>query len=69
MRNGGLVLDARNLEAGGLEGADGRLAARTGALDEHGDLLHAVLLGRLGALLRSHLSGENVPMDMRRYIL
>src|SRR4051794_36650910 len=37
------VLDARDLEAGGLEGADGGLATGARALDEHLDLLQALL--------------------------
>src|SRR5450830_2135216 len=38
------VLDRADLEAGRLERADRGLAARTRALDEDVDLLHAVLL-------------------------
>ena len=37
MRNGGDILDHRNLETGGLEGADGGLTARAGTLDENFD--------------------------------
>ena len=54
----GLGLDARNLEAGGLEGADGRLTAGAGALDEHGDLVQAVLHGCLGSGLGGKLRRE-----------
>src|SRR5665647_2985963 len=40
----GDALDRTDLKAGGLQGADRGLAARAGALDQHVDPLHAVLL-------------------------
>src|SRR5690606_767476 len=40
-----------------LDGPDGGLAARTGALDDHVDLADAVLHGAASALLGSHLCG------------
>src|SRR5439155_174642 len=48
------VLDAEDLEAGGLERADRRLAARTRALDEDLDLLQPVL----HALSRARIGGD-----------
>src|SRR5699024_3189204 len=45
-------------EAGGLEGTDCGLAARTRALDEHVDLLHAVVHCLAGSVLSGHLRGE-----------
>src|SRR5215217_5927670 len=56
--DGGDVLDALDLQAGGLQGADGRLPARAGALDEHVDLADAVLLGPAGGLLGRQLGRE-----------
>src|SRR5215211_4551139 len=53
--DGGDVLD---LQAGGLEGADGRLPARARALDEDVDLADAVLLGPAGGLLGRELGRE-----------
>ena len=41
MGDGGDVLDALDLQAGGLQGADGRLPAGAGALDENVDLADA----------------------------
>src|ERR687894_587367 len=54
----GDVGDRADLEAGGLQRADRGLAAGAGTLDEHVDLLHAVLGGLAGGALRGHLSGE-----------
>ena len=51
VRDGRAVLDARDLQTGGLERADGGLAAASGTLDEDGDLLEAVLHRHLGGLL------------------
>src|SRR5215207_1590689 len=56
--DGGDVLDALDLQAGGLEGADGRLPAGAGALDVHVDLADAVLLGPAGGLLGRELGRE-----------
>src|SRR3954452_10325265 len=50
----GDVADARDLEAGGLEGADGGLPAGAGPLDEDLDLLQAVL----DALARRGVGGD-----------
>ena len=58
MRNGGAVLDRGHFEAGSLEGADGGLATGTRALHIDGDLLQAVLHGRLRGGLGGHLRGE-----------
>src|SRR5699024_815056 len=58
VRLGRHVGDRADLEAGGLEGTDGGLAARTRALDEDVDLLHAVLLRLAGGVLGGHLRGE-----------
>src|SRR5690242_2545625 len=52
------VLDRADLEAGGLERPDRRLAARARALDEDVDLAHAVLLRAAGSGLGGHLGGE-----------
>ena len=51
------VLHSENLEPGGLERADRRLAARARALHEHFDLLQAVLHA---------LAGRRVGGDLRR---
>src|SRR5215203_1930481 len=56
--DGGDVLDALDLQAGGLEGADGRLPAGARALDEDVDLADAVLLGPAGGLLGRQLGRE-----------
>src|SRR5215211_1475217 len=56
--DGGDVLDALDLQAGRLQGADGRLPAGTGALDEHVDSADAVLLGSPGGLLGRQLGRE-----------
>src|SRR5215208_6817951 len=56
--DGGDVLDALDLQAGGLEGADGRLPAGAGTLDEHVDLADAVLLGPTSGLLGRQLGRE-----------
>src|ERR671939_277584 len=55
---GGDVLDAGDLEPGGLEAADRRLAARARALDEDLDLLHALLGALTGRRVGRHLGGE-----------
>src|SRR4051812_9569301 len=52
------VGDLADLQAGGLQRPDRRLAARARALDEDVDLLHAVLLRLARAVLRGHLRGE-----------
>src|SRR5688500_12444736 len=54
----GDVPHAGDLEAGGLERADRGLAARTRALDEDLDLLHALLDALAGGSVRRHLGGE-----------
>ena len=54
----GDVRDRADLQAGGLQGTDRGLAARAGALDEHVDLLHAVLLRAAGRRLGGELRGE-----------
>src|SRR3954470_21433815 len=50
--------DRAHLEACGLQRADRGLTAGAGALDEHVDLLHAVLGGLAGGALGGHLRGE-----------
>src|SRR5262249_29183375 len=50
--------DAQDLQARGLEGADRRLAARAGPLDEDLDLLQAVLHALARTRVRGHLRGE-----------
>src|SRR5439155_7086935 len=54
----GDVLDRADLEAGGLQRADRRLAARAGPLDEDVHLAHAVLVRLAGGVLRGHLGRE-----------
>src|SRR6188474_3046479 len=54
----GDVGNRAHLEAGGLQRPDGGLATGTRALDEHVDLLHAVLGGLAGGALGGHLRGE-----------
>src|SRR5215813_13855460 len=54
----GDVLDARDLEAGGLKRADRGLAARARALHEDLDLLQAVLHALAGTGVGGHLRGE-----------
>src|SRR3954463_279236 len=54
----GDVLDARDLEAGGLEAADRGLAARPRALHEDLDLLHALLDALARGGVSRHLRGE-----------
>src|SRR3954451_17559850 len=54
----GDVGDGADLEAGGGEGTDRGLAARTPAPHEDVDLLHAVLLRLAGAVLGGHLRRE-----------
>src|SRR3954470_5899199 len=58
VRLGGDVGDGADLEAGGLQRADRGLTAGAGALDEHVDLLHAVLGGLAGGALGGHLRRE-----------
>src|SRR5690348_11142235 len=58
VRRGRDVLDRADLEAGGLQRPDRRLATRTRALDEDVDLAHAVLLRATGSGLGRHLRGE-----------
>src|SRR5690606_6588312 len=53
----GHVLDVADLEPGGLQRTNRRLPAGTRALDEHVDLLHAVLLGLARGALGGHLRG------------
>ena len=55
---GGDIGDRAHLEAGGLERADRGLTSRAGALDEHVDLLDAVLLRLAGRVLGGELGGE-----------
>ena len=52
------VLDGLDVQAGGLQGGDGRLAAGAGALDPHLDLLDAELRRLLGGDLGGPLGGE-----------
>src|ERR671920_1729433 len=52
------VLDLPDLEARGLQGADGRLATGARALHEDVDLAHAVLLRLARRVLGSHLRRE-----------
>src|SRR2546421_11978923 len=52
------VTDAEDLEAGGLERADRRLATRARALDEDLDLLEAGLHPLARARVRGHLGGK-----------
>src|SRR3954452_13041269 len=54
----GDVLDARDLEAGGLEAADRGLAARAGTLDEDLHLLHALLDALARGGVSRHLRSE-----------
>src|SRR6187397_2161985 len=54
----GDVGNGAHLEAGGLQRPDRGLAAGAGPLDEHVDLLHAVLSGLAGGALGGHLRGE-----------
>src|SRR5437763_8568879 len=54
----GDVLDAEHLEPGGLKRADRRLPPRARALDEHLDLLQAVLDALAGGSVRGHLRRE-----------
>src|SRR3954447_1081124 len=58
VRLGGDVLDAGDLEPGGLQRADRGLAARARALDEDLDLLHALLDALAGGRVGGHLGGE-----------
>src|SRR5699024_1457377 len=51
----GDVLDGADLEAGGLQRADRGLTTGPRALHEHVHLLHAVLAGLSGCVLRRHL--------------
>src|SRR5205814_7847902 len=52
------VLDAEDLEAGGLERADRRLATRARTLDEHLDLLQPVIHPLARARVGRDLCGE-----------
>src|SRR4029077_10614949 len=54
----GDVLDAENLEAGGLERADRGLTTRAWPLDEHLDLLETVLHPLARAVVCGDLRGE-----------
>src|SRR5438552_625804 len=54
----GDVLDSQDLQSGGGEGPDGRLAPGAGALDEDVDFGEAVLLGPPGRRLGRELRGE-----------
>src|SRR2546428_22471 len=58
VRLGSDVLDARNLEPGSLQGADGGLAARARPLDVHLDLLQALLEALARRRVGGHLGGE-----------
>src|SRR5919202_1714732 len=58
VRGGRHVLDRPDLQAGGLQRTDRRLPARAGALDEHVDLAHAVLLRAARCGLGRHLRRE-----------
>src|SRR5215208_7044420 len=55
---GGDVAHSGDLEPGGLQGADGGLAARTRALHEDLHLLHALLDALAGRRVGGHLGGE-----------
>src|SRR5919106_441814 len=54
----GDVLDAGDLEPGGLQAADRGLTARARALDEDLDLLHALLDALAGGRVGGDLGGE-----------
>src|SRR3954452_20194472 len=56
--NRGYVADGADLEADGLQRADGGLAAGAGTLHEHVDLAHPVLLRAAGGRLGGHLRRE-----------
>src|SRR5919112_2926812 len=58
VRRRGHVLDGADLEADRTQGPDRRLAARARALDEHVDLLHAVVHRPAPGGLGGHLRGE-----------
>src|SRR3954454_6143136 len=58
VRRRGHVLDGADLEADRTQGPDRRLAARTRTLDEHVDLLHAVVHRPAPRGLGGHLRGE-----------
>src|SRR3954454_2140386 len=58
VRRGGHVLDGADLEADRTQRPDRRLAARARALDEHVDLLHAVVHRSTSGGLGGHLGGE-----------
>src|SRR3954464_3316369 len=58
VRRGRDVADRADLQAGGGERTDRRLAARTRALHEDVDLAHAVLHGAAGSSLGGHLGSE-----------
>src|SRR3990170_21096 len=67
VRRGRHVLDGADLEADGTQRTDRGLPAGAGALDEHVDLLHAVLhrtpAGRLGGHLRGERGGLARPLE------
>src|SRR5947209_11833966 len=52
------VLDAGHLQASGLQRSNRRLATRPGTLDEHLNLLEAVLNPRAGGRVSGHLRRE-----------
>src|SRR3974390_3161015 len=56
VRHRGHVLDGGDFQPDGLESADGRLAARTGAFNPHFEFAHAVRHGLPGGVLRDLLS-------------
>src|SRR6267142_797163 len=58
VRDGRDVADQRDLQAGGGQRAQRRLAARARALHQHGHVLEAVLHGLGGRVARGHLRGE-----------
>ena len=58
MRNRGDVLDGRHFKTDVLQRADGRLAARSGALDEDLEPAQTVLHGPAGAGLGGQLRSE-----------
>ena len=58
VRDGRAILDAGNFQPCCLQRTDGGLAAGAGTLHEHGDLVQAVLHGRLRSGLGGHLRGK-----------
>ena len=63
MRDRGYVLNQGDLKPGGRQGADGSLAALTGALDIDFYASESVLLGGLGSGLRCGLGGILEPRN------